>query len=37
MIYNDLDNYMKYFKKDLGNIKQDFKTISVDQTESHKT
>ena len=37
MIYNNLDNYMKYFKKDLGNIKQDFKTISVDQTESHKT
>ena len=37
MIYSDLDNYMKYFKKDLGNIKQDFKTISVDQTESHKT
>ena len=37
MIYNDLDKYMKHLKKDLGSIKQDLKTISGDQTESHKT
>ena len=37
MIYHDLDNYMKHLKKDLGSIKQDFKTISGDQAKSHKT
>ena len=37
MIFNDLDNYMKHLKKDLGSIKQDLKTISGDQAESHKT
>ena len=35
MIYNDLDKYIKHLKKDLGNIKHDLKTISVDQTEPH--
>ena len=35
MIYNDLDKYIKHLKKDLGNIKQDLKTISIDQAESH--
>ena len=37
MIYNDLDKYMKHLEKYLGNIKQDLKTISCDQTESHTT
>ena len=37
MIFNDLDNYMKHLKKDLGSIKQDLKTISGDQAQSHKT
>ena len=37
MIYNDSDKYMKHLKKDLGSIKQDLKTISGDQAESHKT
>ena len=37
MIYNDLDKYIKHLKKDLGNIKQDLKTISIDQAESHTT
>ena len=32
---NDLDKYMKILKKYLGNIKQDLKTISIDQLESH--
>ena len=32
---NDLDIYMKILKKYLGNIKQDLKTISIDQLESH--
>ena len=35
MINNDLDKYMKILKKYLGNIKQDLKTISIDQVESH--
>ena len=35
MIYNDLDKYIKRLKKDLGYIKQDLKTIWIDQTESH--
>ena len=37
MIYNDLDKYMKHLKNDLGNIKQDLKAISSNQTESHTT
>ena len=37
MIYNDLDKYIKHLEKDLGNIKQDLKTISIDQAESHTT
>ena len=35
MINNDLDKYMKILKKYLGNIKQDLKTISIDQVESY--
>ena len=35
MIYNDLDKYINHLKKDLGKIKQDLKTISADQAESH--
>ena len=37
MIDNDLDNYMKQLKTDLGGIKQNLKTISAYQTDSHKT
>ena len=37
MIYNNLENYMKHLKRDLGNIKQNLKTISAYQTDSHKT
>ena len=36
MINDDLDKYMKILKKYLGNIKQDLKTISINQDESHK-
>ena len=36
MINDDLDKYMKILKKHLGNIKQDLKTISINQDESHK-
>ena len=36
MINDDLDKYMKILKKYLGNIKQDLKTISLNQDESHK-
>ena len=35
MINDDLDKYMKILKKYLGNIKQDLKTISIDQVESY--
>ena len=35
MINNDLDKYMKILKKYLGNLKQDLKTISIGQVESH--
>ena len=35
MIYNNLDKYIKHFKKDPGNIEQDVKTISINQAESH--
>ena len=37
MIYNDLDKYMKILKKDIGSIKQNLKTISTYQTDSHQT
>ena len=37
MIYNDLDKYMKILKKDIGNIKQNLKTISANQTDLHQT
>ena len=37
MIYNDLEKYMKHLKRDLGSIKQNLKTISAYQTDSHKT
>ena len=37
MIDNDLDNYMKHLKRDLGSIKQNLKMISAYQTDSHKT
>ena len=37
MIDNDLGNYMKHLKRDIGDIKQNLKTISVYQTDSHKT
>ena len=36
MINDDLDKYMKILKKHLANIKQDLKTISINQDESHK-
>ena len=37
MIYKDLDKYMKHLKKDIGIIKQNLKTISTNQTDSHQT
>ena len=37
MIYKDLDKYMKHLKKDIGSIKQNLKTISTNQTDSHQT
>ena len=37
LIYNDLEKYMKHLKRDLGSIKQNLKTISAYQTDSHKT
>ena len=37
MINNNLDKYMKILKKYLENIKQDLKTISINQVESHAT
>ena len=37
MIYKDLENYMKHLKRELGSIKQNLKTISAYQTDSHKT
>ena len=36
MIYNDLDKYMKHLKKDIGSIKTILKTISANQTDSHR-
>ena len=38
MIYNDLDKYIKnHLKKDIGSIKAILKTVSDNQTDSHKT
>ena len=37
MIYNDLEEYMKYLKRDLVSLKQNLKTISAYQADSHKT
>ena len=38
MIYNGLDKYIKnHLKKDIGNIKAILKTVSDNQTDSHKT
>ena len=37
LIYNDLHKYMKHLKKDIGSIKQDLKTISTNQTDSHQS
>ena len=37
MIYNNLENYTKHLKRDLESIKQNLKTISAYQTDSHKT
>ena len=36
MIYNDLDKYMKILKKDIRSIKQNLKTKSTYQTDSHQ-
>ena len=36
MIYNDLEKYMKHLKRELGSMKQNLKTISAYQTDSHK-
>ena len=37
MIYKDLEKYMKRLKRDPGSIKQNLKTISAYQSDSHKT
>ena len=37
MINNDLDKYMKHFKRDIGSIKTISKTMSGNQTDSHQT
>ena len=36
-IDNDWDKYMKYLKRDIGSIKTFLKTISANQTDSHRT
>ena len=36
MINNDLDKYMKHLKRDIGSIKTILKTVSANQTDSHK-
>ena len=36
-IDNDLDQYMKHSKRDIGSIKIFLKTISANQTDSHQT
>ena len=37
MIYNNLEKYIKHLKRDLGSKKQNLKTISAYQTDSHKS
>ena len=37
MIYNDLEKYIKHLKRGLGSMKQNLKTISTYQTDSHKS
>ena len=37
IIYNDLEKHMKNLKRELRIIKQNLKTISAYQTDSHKT
>ena len=37
MIYNNLEKYIKHLKRDLGSMKQNLKTISAYQTDSHKS
>ena len=37
MIYNDLENYMKHLKRNVGSINHNLKTILSYQTDSHKT
>ena len=37
MIYKDSEKYMKHLKKDIGIIKENLKTISANQTDSHQT
>ena len=37
MINHDLDKYMEHLKKDIGIIKQNLKTTSTNQTDSHQT
>ena len=35
-IDNDLDNYMKYLKRDIGSIKTFLKMISANQNDSYQ-
>ena len=35
-VYNDLDKYIKHLKRDIGSIKTILKTVSANQTDSHK-
>ena len=35
-IDNDLDNYMKHLKKDIGSIKTFLKTVSANQNDSNQ-
>ena len=35
-IDNDLDKYMKHLKRDIGSIKTFLKTVTANQTDSHK-
>ena len=37
MTYSDLEKYMKHLKRDVGSMKQNLKTISAYQSDSHKT
>ena len=36
MIYNDLDKYMKYLKRDIRSTKTILKTVSANQNDSHQ-